>query len=60
MASKPLRSKPLSKKQKAINLFAKYGEKDTRSKMLDRFENLGMSRAMASTYYQNIKSGAWS
>lgn len=53
-------SKPLSKKQKAINLFTKHGDKDTRAKMLDRFEKLDMSRAMASTYYQNIKSGAWS
>ena len=54
-------SKPLSKKEQAIVIFNDvYGRGHGRKATLQRFMDvLGMSKAGASTYFQNIKSGKW-
>ena len=53
--------KTLSKKEQAIILYNDIAGKGHGRKMtLQRFMDvLGMSKAGASTYYQNIKSGKW-
>ncbi len=54
--------KKLSKKEQAIVIFNDvYGRGHGRKATLQRFMDvLGMSKAGASTYFQNIKSGKWS
>lgn len=48
----------ISKKVQAITIFTDMVG-STRGDIIAQFQLVGMSKACASTYYQNIKSGAW-
>ena len=48
-----------TKKQRALELYAKWKHKDRQFIVIKFFDVLDMSEAGANTYYYNIVSGKW-
>ncbi|MBT8199718.1 MAG: hypothetical protein KJO36_04290 [Acidimicrobiia bacterium] len=57
-AAKPADTKPLNKKERTIAIYAEVGGV-RKAGMALLVSELGMSKAAASTYWQNVKSGKW-